>query len=88
MSLVGPRPERPHFVKDLATKVDNYTGRLQVKPGVTGLAQIETGYDSSLASVAAKVERDLRYIQRSTLWTDFVILLRTVKVVFTGKGAC
>ncbi len=87
MSIVGPRPERPHFVKDLATKVDDYTGRLQVKPGVTGLAQIETGYDSSLNSVAEKVKCDLEYIRTSSVWTDVVIMLRTVKVVFTGKGA-
>jgi lipopolysaccharide/colanic/teichoic acid biosynthesis glycosyltransferase len=88
MSIVGPRPERPHFVKDLATKVEDYTGRLQVKPGVTGLAQIETGYDSSLTSVAEKVKCDLEYIQTSSVWTDVMIMLRTVKVVFTGKGAC
>ena len=88
MSMVGPRPERPHFVKELATVVDDYTGRLQVKPGVTGLAQIETGYDSSLSSVGEKVKCDLEYIRTSSVWTDMVIMVRTVKVVLTGKGAC
>lgn len=88
MSLVGPRPERPHFVQDLSTKVEGYTGRLEVKPGITGLAQVENGYDSSIASVAKKVQYDLRYIREWSLWTDVKILLKTVVVVFTGRGAC
>lgn len=88
MSLVGPRPERPHFVQDLSTKVEGYTGRLEVKPGITGLAQVENGYDSSIASVARKVQYDLRYIREWSLWTDVKILLKTVVVVFTGRGAC
>jgi lipopolysaccharide/colanic/teichoic acid biosynthesis glycosyltransferase len=88
MSLVGPRPERPHFVEDLSTKVAGYTDRLEVKPGITGLAQVENGYDSSVASVAEKVKYDLDYISNWSLWTDIKILLKTVVVVFTGRGAC
>ena len=88
MSLVGPRPERPHFVQDLSTKVEGYTGRLEVKPGITGLAQVENGYDSSVASVAQKVQYDLKYIRNWSLWSDIKILLKTVVVVFTGRGAC
>lgn len=88
MSLVGPRPERPNFVKDLSSKVDNYSNRLQVKPGLTGLAQVENGYDSSLASVKEKVKHDLHYIRTWSLWSDFQILMRTVVVVVTGRGAC
>ncbi|MCP4685541.1 MAG: sugar transferase [bacterium] len=88
MSLVGPRPERPTFVRDLCTKVDDYHHRLDVKPGLTGLAQVENGYDSSLASVAEKVKFDLRYIRSWSLWADVRILLKTVVVVVTGKGAC
>ena len=88
MSLVGPRPERPNFVKDLSTKVDDYTSRLDVKPGLTGLAQIENGYDSSIASVARKVKYDLQYIKDWTLFYDIKIILKTFVVVFTGKGAC
>ncbi len=88
MSLVGPRPERPQFVKDLSTKVDGYTERLSVKPGLTGLAQIESGYDSSLASVVRKVDFDRQYIREWTLWSDIKILLKTVVVVITGRGAC
>lgn len=88
MSLVGPRPERPNFVKDLSTQVDDYTCRLEVKPGLTGLAQVENGYDSSLASVTRKVNYDLHYIRNWTLFYDIKIILKTVVVVFTGKGAC
>lgn len=88
MSLVGPRPERPSFVRDLCQKVDDYHLRLEVKPGVTGLAQVENGYDSSVASVAEKVRFDLKYIGGWSVWTDVRILLKTVVVVLTGRGAC
>ncbi len=88
MSLVGPRPERPNFVADLSTKVENYNKRLDVKPGLTGLAQIESGYDSDLESVNKKVSLDLKYINNWSAWYDIKILLKTVIVVFTGKGAC
>ncbi len=87
MSLVGPRPERPKFVEDLSTKVEGYTDRLSVKPGLTGLAQVSSGYDSDIASVARKVELDLEYINNWSLWLDIKILFRTVYVVLTGKGA-
>ncbi|MDD3730859.1 MAG: sugar transferase [candidate division Zixibacteria bacterium] len=88
MALVGPRPERPSFVQDLSTKVDDYIERLEVKPGLTGLAQVENGYDSSLASVTRKVKYDLQYIKNWTLFYDIKIILKTFVVVFTGKGAC
>jgi len=87
MSLIGPRPERPMFIKKLSKKVDNYTERLTVKPGITGLAQVENGYDCSIDSVKHKVAYDLRYINRWSLWQDIKILLKTVVVVITGKGA-
>jgi lipopolysaccharide/colanic/teichoic acid biosynthesis glycosyltransferase len=87
MSLVGPRPERPMFVKELCTQVENYDRRLEVKPGLTGLAQIENGYDSSVASVVRKVHYDLQYIQNFSIWQDVKIMLKTVVVVVTGKGA-
>lgn len=88
MSLVGPRPERPAFVRDLSKQVDGYEQRLQVKPGLTGLAQVEQGYDSSVASVAEKVRYDVTYIRNMSLWSDIKILAKTVIVVFTGRGAC
>lgn len=87
MSLVGPRPERPEFVENLSTKVDNYLDRLDVKPGLTGLAQVENGYDSSVSSVVNKVRYDLEYIKNRSIWLDIKILFKTVYVVLTGKGA-
>lgn len=88
MSLVGPRPERPKFVAELSTQVANYRDRLSVKPGLTGLAQVESGYDTDLASVVRKVNLDLKYIDTWSIWSDIKILLRTVVVVVTGRGAC
>lgn len=87
MALVGPRPERPEFVSDLSIKVENYEKRLQVKPGLTGLAQVSSGYDSSISSVVAKVKYDLEYIDNWSVWSDIKIILRTVIVVLTGRGA-
>jgi len=87
MSLVGPRPERPKFVLEFCSQVENYDRRLAVRPGLTGLAQIENGYDSSMASVVRKVHYDLHYIQHWSLWQDIKIMLKTVGVVVTGKGA-
>ena len=87
MSLVGPRPERPVFVRDLAQKVPNYNARLVVKPGLTGLAQVSRGYDTSLESVLEKVKHDIRYIRNWSITSDLKILARTVLVVLTGKGA-
>lgn len=87
MSLVGPRPERPKFVTDLTDRIDGYSLRLLVKPGITGLAQIKGGYDFSEATVTRKLGYDLNYIRSWSIWLDIVILLKTVKVVLTGKGA-
>jgi lipopolysaccharide/colanic/teichoic acid biosynthesis glycosyltransferase len=88
MSLVGPRPERPKFVRELSERVENYSGRLEVKPGLTGLAQVENGYDSSVSTVVSKVGFDLQYIRSWSLFSDIKIILKTFVVVFTGKGAC
>ncbi len=88
MSLVGPRPERPSFVRDLSEKIEDYSERLEVKPGLTGLAQVENGYDTSLASVVRKVNLDRHYIRTWSLWTDIKILARTIVVVLTGRGSC
>lgn len=88
MSLVGPRPERPAFVRELVGQVEGYSDRLSVKPGLTGLAQVESGYDSSVSSVAEKVMYDLEYIRKQSVVMDLRILCKTVIVVLTGRGAC
>jgi lipopolysaccharide/colanic/teichoic acid biosynthesis glycosyltransferase len=73
MSLVGPRPERPEFVKELERALPAYRGRLAVRPGVTGLAQIQLPADSDLESVRRKLTHDLFYVQEAGLWLDLRI---------------
>lgn len=87
MSLVGPRPERPHFVSRFCDQISNYRSRLHVKPGITGLAQVRRGYDSTDEDVRRKVEYDLQYIQKWRPALDLYILLKTVRVVLSGRGA-
>ncbi len=87
MSIIGPRPERPNFVDTLKLQVDGYETRLEVKPGITGLAQVKHRYDENIEDVRKKIKYDIMYIKNMCFWTDFQILIRTVKVVFTGAGA-
>lgn len=87
MSLIGPRPERPVFVEQLKKEIPDYEKRLSVKPGLTGLAQVWHKYDETIEDVRKKIKYDLLYIKKLCLWTDLRILLRTVRVVFTGEGA-
>jgi lipopolysaccharide/colanic/teichoic acid biosynthesis glycosyltransferase len=77
MTLVGPRPERPEFVPQLEQAIGHYRDRLQVLPGVTGLAQIHLGPDTDLASVERKLMFDLYYIKHLSFWYDLRILLAT-----------
>ena len=88
MSLVGPRPERPYFVDQFAEAIPRYRDRLQVRPGITGRAQVSLDYDSSVDDVRRKLDSDLAYIRHRSLLQDLVILVRTVWVVLTGRGAC
>ncbi len=87
MSMVGPRPERPEFIEKLSAEIPNYLQRLGLKPGLTGLAQILNGYDNDIEGFRRKVALDLLYLQNCCLRNDLKILLRTVFVVLTGKGA-
>jgi lipopolysaccharide/colanic/teichoic acid biosynthesis glycosyltransferase len=87
MSLVGPRPERPPFIELLSDEVPGYLDRLRFKPGITGLAQVELGYDTDVDSVGNKVACDVDYITRFSLKRDLSIIVRTAKVVATGRGA-
>lgn len=86
MLIVGPRPERPFFIEKLSREIDGYTRRLDVLPGITGLAQVENGYDGSIDDVRSKVRYDLEYIRRSSLRSDLKIMLRTVGVVLGCRG--
>jgi lipopolysaccharide/colanic/teichoic acid biosynthesis glycosyltransferase len=78
MSLIGPRPERPEIVADLETAIPHYRERLQVRPGVTGLAQVQLPPDTDLLSVRRKVACDLYYIRHLSGWLDLRILGCTV----------
>jgi lipopolysaccharide/colanic/teichoic acid biosynthesis glycosyltransferase len=82
MSFVGPRPERPEFVRILSEVIPHYHGRLAVRPGITGLAQINLPPDTDLMSVRRKLALDLKYIEQSSLWLDARLLLCTVLRVF------
>ena len=77
MSLIGPRPERPCFVEEFKEEVTDYDRRLTVKPGITGLAQIRSGYDRTLRDVRRKVRLDCLYIRRRCWMVDASILWHT-----------
>jgi lipopolysaccharide/colanic/teichoic acid biosynthesis glycosyltransferase len=77
MSLIGPRPERPEFVPELERAIPAYGQRLLVKPGVTGLAQVQLPPDTDLASVRRKLACDLYYIERLSPWLDLKLMLST-----------
>jgi lipopolysaccharide/colanic/teichoic acid biosynthesis glycosyltransferase len=87
MSLVGPRPERQHFINQLKHEVPLYLRRLKMKPGLTGWAQVKHRYDTSIDDVKTKVMFDLWYFENMSISLDLLILLRTVWVVVTGHGA-
>ncbi|HNW64056.1 MAG TPA: TIGR03013 family PEP-CTERM/XrtA system glycosyltransferase [Piscinibacter sp.] len=86
MSIVGPRPERPSFVKELQSKVAFYDLRHTVKPGVTGWAQVRYCYGASVEDARRKHQFDLYYIKNNSLLLDIVILIETVSVVLFGEG--
>ena len=82
MSIVGPRPERPHFVLRLREEIADYPARHRVKPGITGWAQVHVGSDHSIDDVREKLGYDLEYLRRRSLWLDLQIMIRTVPVMF------
>lgn len=86
MSFVGPRPERPFFVDQLAEKIPYYALRHDVKPGVTGWAQVRLPYGSTVEAAARKLEYDLYYVKNNSPFFDLIILFETVQVVLRAKG--
>lgn len=86
MSIVGPRPERPHFVRSLIRCMPFYTERLEVKPGITGWSQVNLQYASTIESNAEKLVSDLYYIENMSLLLDLWIMLRTIVVMLGGRG--
>lgn len=86
MGFVGPRPERPEFVKDLIMKIPYYNQRHNVKPGLTGWAQLKYPYGASEEDALEKLKYDLYYVKHRSFLLDLNILVQTVEVVLFGKG--
>lgn len=84
MSIVGPRPERPYFIDEFIKEIPEYNNRLAVKPGLTGWAQVNGGYE---LSPEEKLEKDLYYIKNQSICLDVKIIMKTIKIVLYGHGA-
>jgi len=87
MSIVGPRPERPHFVRELALAIESYNIRERVKPGITGWAQINYPYGASVEDAREKLAYDLYYVKNRGVLLDLLILCSTVRVILFREGA-
>lgn len=86
MSFVGPRPERPEFVRMLRERLSYYNERHIVRPGVTGWAQINYGYGASVEDALQKLQYDLFYIKNLSVLFDLAILFETGRTVLFGRG--
>ena len=86
MSLIGPRPERPYFVNQFRHRIQYYSNRLEMRPGITGLAQVYHKYDESIEDVKQKLEFDLSYIRNYSIWTDIKVIFMTAYIIIINKG--
>jgi lipopolysaccharide/colanic/teichoic acid biosynthesis glycosyltransferase len=86
MSVVGPRPERPEFVRNLQRDIPFYNERHLVKPGLTGWAQINFQYGASIGDAFKKLQYDLFYVKNRAAPLDLAILLKTINIILSGKG--
>ncbi|MDY3959731.1 sugar transferase [Romboutsia timonensis] len=84
MSLIGPRPEVPELTKKFNEEINGFTNRLKVRPGLTGWAQVNGGYD---LTPREKYQKDMYYIKNRGIKLDIIILFKTVKVIISGNGA-
>lgn len=84
MKLIGPRPERPELTEEFDQDIPGFKSRLVVKPGLTGWAQVNGGYE---VTPKEKLELDIYYIRNKNIWMDIKIILMTIRVVITGDGA-
>ena len=86
MSVVGPRPERQHFIEKIIEKTPNYKKLLRLKPGITSIGQVHYGYAENIDQMCTRMRYDLIYLQKISLNSDIDIIYKTVKVMFQGKG--
>ena len=86
MNIVGPRPEQPTIFVYLREQIEGYQRRQRVRPGITGWAQVNQGYDQSVEDVRRKLAFDLEYIRRQSAFEDLRIMLRTIPVILLRRG--
>lgn len=87
MSFVGPRPERPAFVKELEKDIPYYNYRHLVKPGLTGWAQVNYPYGDSVEDAVRKLEFDLYYVKNASPFLDIQVIFKTIRVVLYREGS-
>ena len=86
MSIVGPRPEREYYIRQLKMKEQPFEQLLEVKPGITSLGMINFGYADNVSEMAERMKYDQIYLQKRSLTLDVMIMVRTVKIIFTAKN--
>ena len=87
MSLIGPRPERPELEKGIISKYPNYRLRYSVPPGLSGWAQVNFPYGASIEDSEKKLSYDIYYIKYFSLWLDFLIVIKTIKLILNAQGS-
>ena len=87
MSLIGPRPERPSFDKELSEKIPYYDLRHLIRPGLSGWAQVNYPYGASVEDSANKLSYDLYYLKNFSFLLDLLILFKTMRLVFSAQGS-
>lgn len=87
MSLIGPRPERPHFEKQLEREIFHYRLRHSIRPGLSGWAQVNYPYGASVLDAAIKLSYDLYYLRNFSIWLDLLVMLKTIRLVFNVDGS-
>lgn len=86
MSVVGPRPERQHYIEKIVERTPDYKKLLYLKPGITSIGQVQYGYAENVDQMCDRVKHDLQYLQNVTLNSDLNIIIKTVRVMVQGKG--